>query len=78
MTVREQAGMWLYELHNVADHVDKGAQIAQHDIEYSPARALAALRNVRGSAGRIEMFLDDAIKTLEALVANPDRPGDEP
>jgi len=73
MTKRERAEMHLYELHNVADHVDKGTQIAQHDIKYSPAGALAALRNVRTSAGRIEMHLDDAIKALEALVEDPDR-----
>lgn len=73
MTKRELAQTYLFELHNVADHVDKGAQIAQHDLEYSPTQALAALRNVRTSAGRIEMFLDDAIRALEALLADPDR-----
>lgn len=74
MTARERAEMHLYDLHNVADHVDKGAQIAQHDLKYSPAGALAALRNVRDSASRIGMHLDDSIKALEALVADPDRP----
>lgn len=66
--------MHLYDLHNVADHVDKGAQIAKHDIEYNPAAALAALRSVRASASRIEMHLDDAIAALEVLVTDPDRP----
>lgn len=74
MTKRELAEMYIYELHNVADHVDKGAQIAQYDVKYSPAGALEALRNVKTSASRIEMFLDDAIKSLEALIADPDRP----
>lgn len=74
MTKRERAEMHIYELHNVADHVDKGSQIAQHDLRYSAEGALATLENVRGSARLIEMHLDDAISALKALIADPDRP----
>lgn len=74
MTKRERAEMYIYELYNVAEHVDKGSQIAQHDIKYSPASALAALRNVRDSASSVEFRLNDAIQALEELVADPDQP----
>lgn len=78
MTSRELAEMHLYELHNVADHVDKCTGVAQYEINNDPAAALNALRAARTSAGRIEMHFDDAIKALEVLVANPDRPGGGP
>lgn len=74
MTKRELAEMHLYELYNVADHVDQNTQIARHDIKYSPAGALEALERARESVGRIEMHYSDAIQALRALVADPDQP----
>jgi hypothetical protein len=66
--------MCLYELFNVADHVDNCTGVARASIDYSPERALEALRAARTSASRLEMHFDDTIKALEDLVANPDRP----
>ncbi len=68
MTKRELAEMYLYELYNVANHVDQNAQIARHDIGHSPADALEALERARQSAGRVEMFFDDAIRALKDLI----------
>lgn len=69
MTKRELAEIYLYELYNVAEHVDRCAQCARSDIEHSPEQALKSLRVARTSASLLEMHFDDAIRALEALVA---------
>lgn len=73
MTKRELAGTYLYELHNAANHVDQNAQIATHNLESDPKYALEALERARQSAGRVEMWFDDAIRAVKDLIANPDR-----
>lgn len=72
MTKRELASMYLYELHNVADHVDQNARIATSSLDSDPAWALEALERARQSAGRVEMHFDDAIRALKDLIANPE------
>jgi len=74
VTKRERAEHEIYALYNVAEHVYRGSQIAQHDLQYSPSQALAALENVRQSASMMEMHLADAIERIRGLIADPDRP----
>lgn len=71
-TRRELAELYLLELRNMTEDVGCGATIAQGDLTHLPLGSLAALRNVRLSAARLTRYLDYAIQTIEALIAEQD------
>lgn len=70
MTDLESAQYDLYQLYNVAEHVDRLTQIAQVEIERDPAEALSMLRLAKESASKLEFRLDDAIKSVEKYSAS--------